>query len=170
MTLEELLKQYDLTSLIILIIGLLSVIKYVVELIKWFFTGSRNFFKKETDKEEKEKKIQERIEKNEEQINQLIGLHKETENKIDFLSKSVNVLMDSDKDDIKAWITEQHHKYYYSRSKAIDTYTYQCIKNRYRHYKDEGGNSFIDKMIADIDQLSIYTPDVDEVKSNIEEK
>ena len=164
MTIEELLKQYDLASLIILIIGLLSVIKYIVELIKWFIGGARNIFNKETNQQKEKELLEQKVNKNEEAIKDLIKLHKNTEEKIDKLSNSVQVLMDSDKDDIKAWITEQHHKYCYSKSKIIDAYSYQCIKNRYQHYKDEGGNSFIDKMMADIDNLSIYTPDIDEVK------
>lgn len=169
MTIEELLKQYDLASIIILVIGLLAVVKYVVELIKWFITGARSIFKKETDKEQQEKDLEQRICKSEENIKNLITLHGNTEKEIDKLLNSIQVLMDSDKDDIKAWITEQHHKYYYSKSKIIDAYSYQCIKNRYKHYKDEGGNSFIDKMMADIDNLLIYTPDVDEIKPNKDE-
>jgi hypothetical protein len=34
MSLEELLKQYDLSSLIVLVVGLLAVIKYIIELFK----------------------------------------------------------------------------------------------------------------------------------------
>ena len=170
MTLEELLKQYDIASLFILIIGLLSVIKYIAELIKWFMGGARNIFKKETDEEQKKKENEERFNKNEEAIKNLIQFHKDTEKKIDKLSNSVQILMDSDKDDIRAWITEQHHKYCYSKSKIIDAYSYQCIKNRYQHYKDEGGNSFIDKMMADIDTLSIYTPEINEVELKIKNK
>lgn len=152
MSLEELLKQYDLSSLIILIIGLLATIKYIIELIKWFFTGSKNFFKKETDKEQEQEKINQRITNNESSINQLVEVNKSTEQKIINLSSLIQILIDSDKDDIKSWITEKHHYFCYDLG-YIDDYNYQCIEARYKHYKDEKGNTFIDGFMEDIRAL-----------------
>ena len=152
MSLEELLKQYDLSSLIILIVGLLAVIKYIIELFKWFFTGSKNFFKKETDKEQEQEKINQRITNNESSINQLVEMNKNTEQKIINLSSLIQILIDSDKDDIKSWITEKHHYFCYELG-YIDDYNYQCIEARYKHYKDEKGNTFIDGFMEDIRAL-----------------
>jgi hypothetical protein len=152
MTLNELLNQYSLSSLIILIIGLLAVIKYVFELIKWFVTGSRNFFKKESDKEQEQKKINQKIADNETSIKKLIEMNKSTEQKVVNLSSLIQILIDSDKDDIKSWITEKHHYFCYELG-YIDDYNYQCIEARYKHYKEEKGNTFIDGFMTDIRAL-----------------
>ena len=64
----------------------------------------------------------------------------------------VNLLIASDRDDIKSWITEKHHYYCYSQE-WIDDYSLDCIEKRFAHYQDEGGNSFIAALMAEIRAL-----------------
>ena len=61
-------------------------------------------------------------------------------------------MVESDKDDIKAWITEKHHFYCYEK-RHIDDYSLDCIEKRYAHYQDEGGNSFVEDLMKDIRKL-----------------
>jgi hypothetical protein len=75
-----------------------------------------------------------------------------TEKRIIDLSELIHILIDSDKDDIKSWITEKHHYFCYDLG-YIDDYNYQCIEARYKHYKEENGNTFIDGFMTDIRAL-----------------
>jgi hypothetical protein len=65
--------------------------------------------------------------------------------------------VDSDKDDIKAFITDKHHYFCYER-KWIDDYSMDCIERRYSHYKDEGGNSFIATLMDELKALPKQSP------------
>lgn len=147
---KDLLTQYSFEEIVIFIFVLIAALKEAVELWKWF----KNFFKKEITKEDD---MNSRIEQDENDI-------KELKNSVKNISDSVNLLIESDKDDIKAWITEQHHKFCYSKSKTIDAYSLDCIKRRYKHYKDEGGNSFVESLMRDLEGLTIYTPDPNEIE------
>ena len=71
---------------------------------------------------------------------------------LDQLTKKVNMLIDSDKDDIKAYITRRHHYFMYQKG-WIDDYSLDCIEKRYSHYQDEGGNSFIGSLMQQIRDL-----------------
>ena len=71
---------------------------------------------------------------------------------IDTLTEKVNILIDSDKDAIKAYITQQHHYFTYQKG-WIDDYSLDCIERRYDHYQDEGGNSFISSLMEEIRNL-----------------
>ena len=61
------------------------------------------------------------------------------------------MLISSDKDSIKAWLTAQHH--HFMEKGTIDYYSFDCISRRYEHYKEEGGNTFIDDLMEDINNL-----------------
>ena len=72
--------------------------------------------------------------------------------KIDETNATISVLLASDKDDIKSWITEKHHYFCYER-KCIDYQSLDCIEKRYGHYVDEGGNSFVADLMNEIRAL-----------------
>lgn len=82
-----------------------------------------------------------------------LELHNEQINK---MTKLINILIKSDKDDIKAWITEKHHYFCYDLG-YIDDYNLQCVEARYKHYKEEDGNTFIDELMKDIRALPIVS-------------
>ena len=52
------------------------------------------------------------------------------------------MLIESDKDSIRSYITKEHH-YFYGEQQWIDNFSLDCIERRFKHYEDEGGNSFI---------------------------
>ena len=64
----------------------------------------------------------------------------------------MSILLASDKDDIKSWITEKHHYFCYEK-KVIDDYSLDCIEKRYQHYVDEGGNSYVATLMREIRAL-----------------
>jgi hypothetical protein len=67
-------------------------------------------------------------------------------------------LTESDMHDIKAWIVDQYHKFYIGQG-WIDAFSAETIDRRYEDYKDEGGNSYIDNLIAQLHTLSMDPTD-----------
>ena len=141
----DLLQQYSLEQIIMFIILLALAFKGLVDFYDW---GKRRF-STIIDKEHTG-----RIEKSaiKEDIDKLYQIQVVQNEAIDKLSKSVNLLLSSDKDEIKAWITEKHHYFCYE-VKYIDDYSLDCLERRYSHYKDEGGNSFIADLMNDLRSL-----------------
>ena len=62
-----------------------------------------------------------------------------------------------DKDDIKAWITQQHHYFCYEL-KCIDDFSLDCIEKRFKHYQDENGNSFVENLMNELRTLPKQPP------------
>lgn len=67
------------------------------------------------------------------------------------IDKTVDILVESDKEDIKSYIVSQYHKW--MELGYIDIYAYETILLRYENYKKEHGNSFVKKLIDEIELL-----------------
>ena len=65
--------------------------------------------------------------------------------------KILNLLVESDKDDIKGWIIQQYH--FFTAKGSIDDFSRDTIEKRASHYFEEGGNSYIEDILAQIRQL-----------------
>lgn len=142
----ELFKTYTLDEIVTFIILLALAIKCIIDLWDWF---KNRFIKKEINKKEKQQEILDIINNHDKQIIDCKDCLKE-------ITKSIKILIESDKDDIKAWITEKHHYFCYELG-YIDDYNLQCIEARYKHYKEEDGNTFIDGFMVDIRKLPIVS-------------
>ena len=134
----SLLNNYSLTEITIFIITLAFAIKGIVDFYDW----AKKRIKEPIDKTYSEKGVHTKMLNTLESHNQ----------QIEKMSKAIDILIASDKDDIKSWITEKHHYFCYELG-YIDDYNYQCIEARYKHYKEEDGNTFIDSFMEDIRAL-----------------
>lgn len=138
---EELLQQYSVSDILIFIVILALAIKELSSYIDWA-KGKRNqCFTEEIGKRDKL-----------EQFENLVKRQNQTDNDIKEIKQSLQMLIQSDRDDIKAWITEKHHYFCYEK-KYIDDYTLDCIEKRYAHYTNEGGNSFVEDLMIDLREL-----------------
>jgi len=137
----ELLQDYSITEIISFLIVFAGATKGFFTFWDWAAEKLRTIFKKENQRLDNAKRIE-----------TLTEQQKKTDRDIQEILKSIQLLMQSDKDDIKAWITEKHHYFCYEK-KYIDDYSLDCIEKRYTHYKDEGGNSFIDDLMMDLRRL-----------------
>lgn len=149
---EELLAQYSLSQILIFLFILGATLKTTITMIDWFWERISKIFKKQQAETERQESFTEHIQKSEKQIRELYELHTKTEENLDRILNSIQLLINSDKDDIKAWITEKHHYYCYER-RHIDDYSLDCIEKRYTHYRNEGGNSFVEDLMRDIRRL-----------------
>lgn len=137
----DLFKTYSAQQILIFIIFLAVAFKGIVSFIDWI----ENRLKKFVYKNEYPDRLQRDIEQQNEKINTL------TES-LSKVTAMINMLVESDKDSIKTFITQKHHFYVYEQ-KWIDDYTLDCIEKRYGHYKDQGGNSFIKQLMDELREL-----------------
>lgn len=142
----DLLKQYDLSNIIIFVILLALAIKGGVTFFDWAFDRT----KKAVHKTEEPQNIKNNLEAHAKEIQEL----KDSINK---LTDMVNLLIESDKDDIKAYITKQYHWFVYQQ-KWIDDYSLNCLEKRFGHYEVQGGNSFILGLMKELRQLPKQPP------------
>lgn len=171
---EELLTKYTLTEIILFVFALATALKGFFMLWDFFYDRIKKHFKKETDKEQEKTDLTQQLADISTQIESIREGHKEDKaeileqvkniniqhtldrqeliKKIDETKTTISVLLASDKDDIKSWITEKHHYFCYEK-KVIDDYSLDCIEKRYQHYLDEGGNSYIATLMNEIRAL-----------------
>lgn len=141
----NLLSTYSLDQILVFIIMLSLAIKGGVDFYDWVKKRFNTTIVDVQAKEAKKEEVTDNIAK-------LFEMQKEQSEAIASLTKSVDLLLRSDRDDIKAWITQQHHYYCYEL-KYIDDFSLDCIEKRYTHYKAEGGNSFIEDLMTDLRSL-----------------
>ena len=156
----ELITNYSWSEIILFVIAFAAAIKGVVTFWDW----GKDRLRKVYDKEDKIEEIKSLIVENIKQMNEFSNIQAQTINEIQHLKENITNLTASDKDDIKAWITEKHHHFCYE-IKYIDDYSLDCIEKRYAHYVDEGGNSFISKLMEEIRNL----PKVSDAESKQEQ-
>lgn len=144
----ELITNYSWSEIILFVIAFAAAIKGVVTFWDW----GKDRLRKVYDKEDKIEEIKSLIVENIKQMNEFSNIQAQTIDEIQHLKENITNLTASDKDDIKAWITEKHHHFCYE-IKYIDDYSLDCIEKRYAHYVDEGGNSFISKLMEEIRNL-----------------
>ena len=131
----EFLTKFSISEIIIFTVLLLSSVKGIITFFDWLISKGTQIFVKRYQKPKE-------LENNVQEMAKAIGE----------LTKKVNMLIESDKDDIKAFITRQHHYFVYQKG-WIDDYSLDCIEKRYNHYQDEGGNSFIGSLMEEIRDL-----------------
>lgn len=137
----QLLKDYNLSTIIQIVILLALALKGGISFLEWIWPRLKKMIRRAEDP----KKIKYNLRQQEEKINEI-------NKSLQQLIKKVDVLIQSDKDDIKAWITREHHYFVYQKG-WIDDYSLDCIEKRYGHYKYQGGNSFIQGLIQEIRSL-----------------
>ena len=87
----ELFATYSVGQIIIFIIILLLAIKEFFSLIDFFNNRAKSLFDREKKKQENDVSLQELVKK------------------MDEISARLNLLTESDKDDIRGWIVEKYH-------------------------------------------------------------
>ena len=153
---EELFTKYTLTQIILFIFVFATSLKGFFTLWDYFYDKIKKHFKEETEEEQDKIDIAKHLADISAQIENINAQHtldrQELIKKIDETNATISVLLASDKDDIKSWITEKHHYFCYE-SKCIDHQSLDCIEKRYRHYVDEGGNSYVADLMNEIRAL-----------------
>lgn len=163
----ELLTTYSLSEIIVFIILLAGAFKGISSFIDWYKDKRRKSTLNEMRPEELDKKIAAEAEIRNSKIKALEEKHAKdldhlTEQiggvatQVSNLTTKVDLLVESDKDDIKAFITREYH--YFCSKGWIDDYSLDCIEKRYQHYIEEKGNSFVEHLITELRKLPKKPP------------
>ena len=70
-------------------------------------------------------------------------------------NKQIALLRKSDRLAIKTWIKEQHE--HWVKLGCIDNYTLDLLEERYSIYREEGGNSWAEKLMTELRALPVIT-------------
>lgn len=155
----DLFSNYSFGEIISFIVIFAIATKSFISFWDWASDRIRKFMNKTSQKEKDRKILEEKIEYNEQRILEVAQKQEEMKKDINNLIECINILIQSDKDAIKSYITKEHHYYCYQQ-KWIDDYTLDCIEKRYKHYRDEGGNSFIGELMEELRDLPKQPPQV----------
>lgn len=147
----ELLSTFSIAQIMIFIVLLAIAIKKVSDFIDWLQSKISKRDKKNHSEDEWKTKISTRLDTFDSTLDKI-------EDSIDKITDKVDILMESDKDDIKAFITREHHYFCYQKG-WIDDYSLDCLEKRFMHYKQEKGNSFIEQLMNEIRALPKQPPD-----------
>ena len=149
---------YSVPDIIIIFVFLASAIMGAGKFVEGTVKRLRIIFGKEYQDKNKETALEERLVAIENKSTRTQAEVEGLKNSMDFFSDKLEILVDSDKDSIKAYLTDKHHYYCYEK-KWIDDYNLDCIERRYVHYKKAGGNSFVDHLMDELRMLPTQPPE-----------
>ena len=152
-----LLQHYSLSDILMFTVFLALAIKSLISFFDWAYVYIKKFFNIHYSKINQKEALERRLQKGSQVMTELKNSQQTTDEILKNLSAKIDLLIDSDKDDIKSYITRQHHYFCYKLG-YIDDFSLDCIEKRFKHYSDEGGNSFIENFMKDLRALPIQSP------------
>lgn len=149
---KDLLQNFSIEQILLFVVCLAIAMRGVSSWFDWLKDKEDKIIQKKNRKNALQESVNNLIKTQENMKYDIDICQKQMKDMIKEINSSIILLTESDKDDIKAWITEKHHYFCYELG-YIDDYSLDCIEKRYCHYKDEGGNTFIDTFMEDIRAL-----------------
>lgn len=153
----ELLQHYSISEIFLFMVFLALAFKSIVSFFEWFEEKIKKAFNIKFGKISEKEKMNKRIEDGENLMFQLREHQKRDDEALQDLSKKIDILIESDRDAIKTYITKEHHEYCYNKG-WIDDFNLNCLEKRFKHYADEGGNSFICNFMQELRALPKRPP------------
>lgn len=154
---EALLKAYSLQDILIFMVLLAIAIKGAISFFDWAKERLGCVYKKEYAETKNQEDLDAKLQQESVAIQKLEKNQAEMMTTMEKLSNKIDALIDSDKDDIKSFLVKEHHYFCYQRG-WVDDYSLDCCEKRYKHYVQEGGNSFIEDMMNEIRNLPKQPP------------
>lgn len=154
---EALLKAYSLQDILIFMVLLAIAIKGAISFFDWAKERLGRVYKKEYAETKTQEDLDAKLQQESVAIQKLEKNQAEIMTAMEKLSNKIDALIDSDKDDIKSFLVKEHHYFCYQRG-WVDDYSLDCCEKRYKHYIQEGGNSFIEDMMNEIRDLPKQPP------------
>lgn len=146
----DLLSKYSISEILIFIVMLVIATKQAIEFIDWAKGKITKRDAKHINQYEEEKDLLTEIQYFKKEI-------KNTQDTLNKMQEQIDLLINSDKDAIKAYITKEHHYFCYEKE-WIDDYSLDCLEKRFSHYVEEKGNSFIESLMNELRKLPRQEP------------
>lgn len=150
--LTSLFSQYSIESIFLIIVMLGVSIKFIGELIEWFYTKIRKHFNHQNDKDKEHIEITDGISSVDEKVSQLLNNVGDLANRVKVLEEQGAITTERLQENSRSYIIDKHHYFCYE-IKAIDDLNLQSLERRYLYYKAAGGNSYIDGLMEEIRDL-----------------
>lgn len=138
----DFLSEYSFAEFLVFALIFILAIKEGINFIDWVKTKFRKATNKALEEKEEHDKIEEEIKDLNSEKEVFDKEFKEADDRFKKIEDSIEMLIESDKEDIKAFITLQHHKFVYEQE-WIDDYSMECLEKRFAIYEREHGNSFV---------------------------
>jgi hypothetical protein len=155
---KELVETYSIQDFLLFLITFALGVKGLISFYDWGYERLKKMFNKETGKEQKISSIQNEMDKYKKSCEVLEKEQEQLKNNLKDLNGKLDLLIASDKDEIKSFITREHHYFCYQK-KWIDDYSMDCIEKRFEHYRAEKGNSFIEELMNELRELPKKSPE-----------
>lgn len=153
----ELFQKFTFPEVVVFIVLFAVAIKGVITFFEWAQERISKVLHFKNGKTEQKQHIKQKLAENTELIAELTRKQQRTDQYLQKMSEKIDLLIESDRDDIKSYITRQHHNFCYSKG-WIDDFSLDCLERRFQHYSDEGGNSFIKGFMQQLRNLPKQPP------------
>lgn len=140
----DLFLNYNLGVVLFIIVGVATILLGCIKGYDYLKARSKNRNKDESEQEKRLCQIENTEIANKKDI-------MEMKNDIEDLRKNIELLIESDKNSIRGYITEKYHECI--QQGYIGDFMLDDIERRYKCYHDVGGNGFIDDMMEKIRKL-----------------
>lgn len=137
----QLFTHYSVSEILLFIIIFAIAIKKLVDFTDW----ARKRTKQAVQQADKPAQLEQAIDKHDRELNNI-------KQELSDIKELINLLIESDKDDIKQSITRDHHYFCYTLG-YIDDYSLDCMEKRFSHYEQEGGNTFVKTLMDEVRAL-----------------
>lgn len=153
----EKLEGQSFVSILVWVVLIAFAIKGLIGYIDWAQSEVDTAVSKRKKAEKKEESIQEQLDKNKRENQELKENQQKMMELINGLTEKIELLIVSDKDDIKSFLTREHHYFCYQQG-WIDDYSLECCERRFEHYQAEHGNSYIENFMNEMRALPKQPP------------
>ena len=155
----ELIATFGITPIIlILLIGIPAIVNFIIwckKLWKQRTDYTNENIQRGRDIERAEEAEEHRFESGESRISKLESIQKQQADLITELKLTNDRLVRSERLAIKTWIKEQHD--IWVPKGCIDGQILELLEQRFEIYREEGGNSWAEKLMNDMRALPIVT-------------
>ena len=153
----QMLQRYSLTQIVIFLVLFAIATKSIINFWDWAKAKIKDFAKKESIYEDLKASLDEETNIRKQEMKEIKQSVFSIEKIIEKLADKVQLLLVSDRDDIKSFITREYN-YFVLEKGEIDHYSLQAIEKRYDHYIEEGGNSYVGDLMSALRTLPKVDP------------
>lgn len=150
---KELLTSYSVSDIVIFVVLLVLAVKEFVSICDWVKERLKRVFDRSYREKEETEEIKEEIK----DLEKFYSERVKVDGKFDEFQSLISMLIESDKEDIKAYITDRHHFFTYEQG-WVDDYSMECLEKRFAIYEKEHGNSFVKGLMDELRTLPKRPP------------
>lgn len=160
---KELLQDFSLTQILFFLIVFLFAVRETIVLVEFFYTRIRKAYNSEYGKDKEKESISSRLQDLENRIQLQEQEREDVIAQINKISNScdenfskqkaiLDMLIESDRDDIKSWIIKEYH-HFVEEKHWIDDFSLDTIEKRFVHYQAEGGEEYLEGLLVELRKL-----------------